>query len=69
MHFQLRYFLNNFNANQIINTSEITTPLYNKFLESQKYSALKTILSTVQFGATGYILYKHLKKYGFLKKK
>ena len=49
--------------------SKMLNPLYNNFLESQKLAALKSILGAVQVGAAGYLAYKHLKKYGFLKKK
>ena len=48
---------------------KMLSPLYNNYLDSQKYSALKSILGAVQLGAVGYLAYKHLKKYGFLKKK
>lgn len=49
--------------------TSMLNPLYNKYLESQKFSALKTILGSVQVGAVSYLAYKHLKKYGLLKKK
>ena len=44
-------------------------PLYNNYLESQKLATLKAILGSVQVGAVAYLAYKHIKKYGFLKKK
>lgn len=51
------------------NASQLLNPLYNKFLENQKYSTLYSILGSVQVGAVAYMAYKHIKKYGFLKKK
>lgn len=50
-------------------SSNMLGPLYNNYLESQKLATLKAILGTVQVGAVSYLAYKHLKKYGFLKKK
>jgi len=51
------------------NASQLLNPLYDKFLENQKYSTLYSILGSVQVGAVAYMAYKHIKKYGFLKKK
>ena len=48
---------------------QMMAPSYNCYLESQKLSALRTVLGAVQVGAVGYLAYKHIKKYGFLKKK
>jgi len=49
--------------------SELLNPLYNSYLDSQKYSTLYSIIGSVQIGAVTYLAYKHIKKYGFLKKK
>ena len=49
--------------------SDMLGPLYNNYLESQKLATLKAILGSVQMGAVAYLAYKHIKKYGFLKKK
>ena len=48
--------------------SKMINPMYNDYLESQKLATLKAILGSVQVGAVAYLAYKHLKKYGFLKK-
>lgn len=51
------------------NTAQkMTTPMLNSYYDSQKLATLKTILSSVQVGAVAYLAYKHIKKYGFLKK-
>lgn len=50
-------------------SSNMLSPLYNNYLESQKLATLKAILGSVQLGAVAYLAYKHIKKYGFLKKK
>lgn len=49
--------------------SNILNPLYTKYAESQNMRFIKSILGSVSVGATAYLAYKHLKKYGFLKKK
>jgi hypothetical protein len=51
------------------NTVNILSPLYQNYVSSQSMRTIKTILGSVSFGATAYLAYKHLKKYGFLKKK
>lgn len=48
--------------------SKMINPMYNDYIESQKLATLKAILGSVQVGAVAYLAYKHLKKYGFLKK-
>lgn len=57
-----------FSSNQN-NTVNILSPLYQDYENSQSLRTLKSILGSVSFGATAYLAYKHLKKYGFLKKK
>lgn len=47
----------------------ILNPLYQNYAKSQSMKTWKMILGSVQAGAVGYLAYKHLKKYGFLKKK
>ncbi len=58
------YFSNNQN-----NSANVLSPLYQNYVSSQSMRTLKSILGSVSFGATAYLAYKHLKKYGFLKKK
>jgi predicted neuraminidase len=53
---------NNFTAN-------VLNPLKQQFAESQNLKELKAILGAVQLGAVGFLAYKHIKEYGFLKEK
>lgn len=55
-------------ADQMWKTN-ILNPLEERFRQSQSMKIWDTILGSVQAGAAGYLAYKHLKKYGFLKKK
>jgi len=57
-----------FSSDQM-NSANILSPLYKNYESSQSLRTLKSILGSVSFGATAYLAYKHLKKYGFLKKK
>jgi len=41
--------------------------LEKQYLENSKFNPLKYALGMVQAGAVGYLAYKHIKKYGFLK--
>ncbi len=51
------------------NTAEkMTSPMLNSYYDSQKLATLKAILGSVQVGAVAYLAYRHIKKYGFLKK-
>jgi len=50
------------------NLSNITLPLYQNYLEASKFNPFRYALGMVQVGAVGYLAYKHIKKYGFLKK-
>jgi hypothetical protein len=43
----------------------ILNPLYNQYMQDQKYAIWKSILGGMQLGAVGYLAYKHIKKYGF----
>jgi hypothetical protein len=43
------------------------SPLEKQYLENSKFNPLKYALGMVQVGAVGYLAYKHIKKYGFLK--
>ena len=42
-------------------------PLEKQYLENSKFDPVKYALGMVQAGAVGYLAYKHIKKYGFLK--
>jgi hypothetical protein len=48
---------------------DILNPLYQKYLANQNMRVIKSILGSVSLGATAYLAYRHIKKYGFLKKK
>ena len=49
--------------------SSIINPLRQQFADMESMKAIKYILATVQAGAVGYLAYKHIEKYGFLKRK
>jgi len=49
--------------------SNVLNPLSQLYSASQSMKELKYFLGAVQTGAVGYLAYKHLKKYGFLKRK
>lgn len=60
----------------LISKSEKTTqdfsphflsPLERKYHEDSKFDPIKYVLGAAQVGAVGYLAYKHIKKYGFLK--
>jgi hypothetical protein len=50
------------------NFDYMTSPLYQKYLEDSKLNPFRYALGMMQVGAVGYLAYKHIKKYGFLKK-
>ncbi len=43
------------------------SPLEKQYLEDSKFDPVRYALGMVQAGAVGYLAYKHIKKYGFLK--
>jgi hypothetical protein len=43
------------------------SPLYTQYIEDSKFNPVRYILGMAQVGAVGYLAYKHIKKYGFLK--
>jgi hypothetical protein len=43
------------------------SPLYTQYVEDSKFDAFRYVLGMAQVGAVGYLAYKHIKKYGFLK--
>lgn len=45
----------------------LTSVLYDKYLEDSKFNAVKYVLGAAQLSAVGYLAYRHVKKYGFLK--
>lgn len=43
------------------------SPLEKQYLEDSKFNPIKYALGMIQAGAVGYLAYKHIQKYGFLK--
>lgn len=43
------------------------SPLYTQYIEDSKFDPVRYVLGMAQVGAVGYLAYKHIKKYGFLK--
>lgn len=43
------------------------SPLERKYHKDSKFDPIKYVLGAAQVGAVGYLAYKHIKKYGFLK--
>lgn len=43
------------------------SPLEIQYLENSKFDPVKYVLGLAQLSAVGYLAYKHIKKYGFLK--
>lgn len=43
------------------------SPLAQKYKQDSKFNPIKYVLGAAQVGAVGYLAYKHIKKYGFLK--
>lgn len=43
------------------------SPLQEKYYEDSKFNPVRSILGMAQVGAVGYLAYKHIKKFGFLK--
>lgn len=54
------------NSNQNF-SPHFLAPLEKQYLQDSKFDPLKYALGMVQAGAVGYLAYKHIKKYGFLK--
>ena len=50
------------NENDI--SGNILQPYYNYYIESKNISLFRRVLGIAQLGATGYLAYKHIKKYG-----
>jgi hypothetical protein len=51
-----------------LNFDDMTLPLYQKYIEDSKFNPFRYALGMMQVGAVSYLAYKHIKKYGFLKK-
>lgn len=61
--------LSNFNQN-IPDTeppSNLLSPLYQQYLEDSRFNPVRYVLGLAKASAVGYLAYRHLKKYGFLK--
>ena len=57
---------NNENVNQNF-SPHFLSPLERKYYEDSKFDPIRSLLGMAQVGAVGYLAYKHIKKYGFLK--
>jgi hypothetical protein len=44
-----------------------TSPLYQPYQEDSKFNMVRYVLGMAQLTAVGYLAYRHIKKYGFLK--
>ena len=42
-------------------------PLHEQFIENSKLNPVRYVLGMAQAAAVGYLAYRHIKKYGFLK--
>lgn len=47
--------------------SNILSPLYLQYMEESKFDPVRYVLKMAEFGAVGYLAYRHIKKYGFWK--
>lgn len=65
------YAISNSNASTSqsnLNFDDMTLPLYQKYQQDSKFNPFRYAFGLAQTGAVGYLAYKHIKKYGFLKK-
>lgn len=61
--------LSNFNQNALNSetSTNLLSPLYQEYLEESRFDPVRYVLGLAQASAVGYLAYRHLKKYGFLK--
>jgi len=57
----------NTNAPGSKNLPYLLSPLYAQYIEDSKFNPVRYVLGMAQLSAVGYLAYKHIKKYGFLK--
>jgi hypothetical protein len=50
-----------------ITPGNISQFLYNDYIQESKFNPVKYVLGMAGAGAAGYLAYRHIKKYGFLK--
>ena len=62
----LSYF-SNYNSGNASPGNDLLSPLYEQYLEKSKFNPIKYVLGMAQLTAVGYLAYRHIKKYGFLK--
>ena len=62
----LSYF-SNYNSGNASPSNDLMSPLYEQYLEKSKLNPIKYVLGMAQLTAVGYLAYRHIKKYGFLK--
>ena len=62
----LSYF-SNYNSLNTSPSNDLMSPLYEQYLEKSKSNPINYVLGMAQLTAVGYLAYRHIKKYGFLK--
>ena len=50
-------------------TAKMLDPLLSSYHAKQNNAVWRQVLGAIQLGGVAYLAYKHIKKYGFLKKK
>lgn len=58
---------NSYNDQFQENSYQILSPLVQLYLDKSKINPFQYVLGLIQYGAVGYLAYRHIKKYGFLK--
>ena len=53
--------------NNSFKRTDLLNPLYLKYQNEQELKTLRYILGMAQLSAVGYLAYKHIRKYGFIK--
>ena len=56
-----------FNSDNLVSSENFSAPLYANYIENQKFNPLFYVLGMAQTAAVGYMVYRHIKKYGFFK--
>lgn len=61
--------IQNLNRNALSSETptNLLSPLYQQYLEESRFNPVRYFLGLAQAGAVGYLAYRHIKKYGFLK--
>ena len=62
----LSYFPN-YSSGNANHSDNLMFPLYEQYLEKSKSNPINYVLGMAQLTAVGYLAYRHIRKYGFLK--